>query len=111
MQQRLVRARRSAAPVLEIADVPSRKSHSVILGLGPSLRGTGYGVIRIAKSVHQTLEHGTVFCPATWERSRCFLAKLPRHCGMSWRVITRRFARGRAVLRAEPEFVLAGFAL
>jgi crossover junction endodeoxyribonuclease RuvC len=71
MQQRLVRPRRSAAPVLERAAVPARKTHSVILGLDPSLRGTGYGVIRVAKPGHETLEQGTISCPSTWERSRC----------------------------------------
>jgi crossover junction endodeoxyribonuclease RuvC len=47
----------------------------VILGVDPSLRGTGYGVIRLAKPFPETLAHGTISCPKNWERSRC-LAKI-----------------------------------
>jgi crossover junction endodeoxyribonuclease RuvC len=53
--------------------VRARQSHSIILGVDPSLRGTGYGVIRPAKPFPQTLAHGTVRCPATWEHSRCLV--------------------------------------
>jgi len=47
----------------------------VILGIDPSLRGTGYGVIRAEKSNPVTLAQGTIACPKDWERSRC-LAKI-----------------------------------
>lgn len=43
--------------------------------MDPSLRGTGFGVIRAAKPQPIALAHGTIECPATWERSRC-LAKI-----------------------------------
>ena len=43
----------------------------IILGIDPSLRGTGFGVIRTGKSPPQMLACGTIKCPATWERSRC----------------------------------------
>ena len=66
---------RAAVPVLESSLRPAANSHSVILGIDPSLRGTGYGVIRIAKPHPLTLAHGTISCPADWERSRC-LAKI-----------------------------------
>jgi crossover junction endodeoxyribonuclease RuvC len=46
-----------------------------ILGIDPSLRGTGYGVIRTEKSGFITLAQGTIACPKDWERSRC-LAKI-----------------------------------
>lgn len=76
MQDRLGRPRpRVAAPVLERAMPLAQPAHAVILGLDPSLRGTGFGVIRVAKPVPQTLAHGTISCPAAWERSRC-LAKI-----------------------------------
>lgn len=75
MQQRVNKPRRVAAPVLESASQPSRSTHQVILGLDPSLRGTGYGVIRLAKPVPETLVQGTVTCAPGWERSRC-LAKI-----------------------------------
>ena len=47
----------------------------IILGVDPSLRGTGYGVIRTEKSGFATLAQGTIACPKDWERSRC-LAKI-----------------------------------
>jgi len=51
------------------------KTHEVILGVDPSLRGTGYGIIRILKPHSIALTHGTISIPQTWERSRC-LAKI-----------------------------------
>ncbi|NOS72088.1 MAG: crossover junction endodeoxyribonuclease RuvC [Verrucomicrobia bacterium] len=48
-------------------------SEQVILGIDPSLRGTGFGVIRNTRPHPQTLEHGTISCSATWERSRCLM--------------------------------------
>ncbi len=75
MQQRLSKPRRVASPVLERATTTTRTRHELILGLDPSLRGTGYGVIRLAKPVPQTLTHGTIVCAPGWEHSRC-LAKI-----------------------------------
>ncbi len=54
---------------------PSPAVHQIIFGVDPSLRGTGYGVIKLATPFPETLAHGTISCPATWERSRC-LAKI-----------------------------------
>src|SRR6187399_1445133 len=53
-------------------NIPAR-THEIIIGIDPSLRGTGYGVIRLAKSFPQTLAHGTVSCPQSWEHSRCLV--------------------------------------
>jgi crossover junction endodeoxyribonuclease RuvC len=55
----------------------ARKSSDpkIILGVDPSLRGTGYGIIRLSKPFPETLAHGTISCPKNWERSRC-LAKI-----------------------------------
>lgn len=47
--------------------------HEVILGVDPSLRGTGYGIIRLAKPQPQLLAQGTIKSSPTWERSRCLL--------------------------------------
>jgi crossover junction endodeoxyribonuclease RuvC len=71
MRERLGGRGRAATPVFERRAPAS--AHQVILGLDPSLRGTGYGVIRLAKPFPQTLAHGTVSCPANWERSRCLV--------------------------------------
>jgi crossover junction endodeoxyribonuclease RuvC len=64
---------RRAAGFLTPAPAQGAKTPPVILGVDPSLRGTGYGIIVPGKPFSTTLAHGTVFCPATWERSRCLL--------------------------------------
>jgi crossover junction endodeoxyribonuclease RuvC len=71
MQERMGKPRRTVAPVVEPSQSFSAGGHEIILGLDPSLRGTGYGVIRIAKPYPQTLAHGTISCPPGWEHSRC----------------------------------------
>ena len=48
-----------------------------ILGIDPSLRGTGFGIIRVEKNHFTTLAQGTIACPKDWERSRC-LARISR---------------------------------
>ncbi len=64
---------RMAAPVFETTLRAPANSHCVILGLDPSLRGTGYGVIRLAKPHPLALAHGTISCPMTWPHSRCLV--------------------------------------
>ena len=66
-------SRRSPAPVHAAIAPRSASAHQIILGIDPSLRGTGYGVIQLAKPHPIALAHGTVSCPAGWERSRCLL--------------------------------------
>jgi crossover junction endodeoxyribonuclease RuvC len=76
MKERLgSRAPRSVRPIIEPARSNSAVAHKIILGLDPSLRSTGYGVIQTGKSNPTALVHGTISCPATWLRSRC-LAKI-----------------------------------
>jgi crossover junction endodeoxyribonuclease RuvC len=78
MQQRVGGvSNRAALAVFESSLQPAVNSYGVILGVDPSLRGTGYGVIRLAKPHPVALAHGTISCPAGWERSRC-LAKISR---------------------------------
>jgi crossover junction endodeoxyribonuclease RuvC len=50
-------------------------TRQVILGIDPSVRGTGYGVIRVEKNNLSALAQGTITCPKDWGRSRC-LAKI-----------------------------------
>ena len=59
---------RKAAPV----QATSLKFETV-LGIDPSLRGTGYGIIRVAKPIPRLIAHGTISCPAGWQRSRCLM--------------------------------------
>ncbi len=70
MQKRLD----SAASGSEIA-LGLNKTHSVLLGVDPSLRGTGYGIIRVGPRRDQPslLECGTIKCPPGLLHSRCFL--------------------------------------
>ena len=64
------------AAVLSAAPrIMPRATGQIILGVDPSLRGTGYGVIKLAKPFPETLTHGTIACPTTWPHSRC-LAKI-----------------------------------
>ena len=67
---------RRAAPVLAIT-ARTAPVHSIVLGIDPSVRSTGFGIIRIEKHQATALVHGMVRCPASWERSRC-LAHIAR---------------------------------
>jgi crossover junction endodeoxyribonuclease RuvC len=74
MQERLGGASpRAVSPVFTAALRTVPGTASVILGVDPSLRGTGFGVIRLAKPHPVTLAHGTITCPAGWERSLCLV--------------------------------------
>jgi crossover junction endodeoxyribonuclease RuvC len=76
MQQRLGGAtRRTALPVFAASprSPAPAPAHGVILGVDPSLRGTGYGVIRLARPHPAVLCQGTISCPATWPHSRCLV--------------------------------------
>jgi len=64
---------RTVAPVFESSLRPTANTHCVILGIDPSLRGTGYGVIRLGKPHPLALAHGTIACPPGWEHSRCLV--------------------------------------
>ena len=63
-------ARRVPKPAVEHA-APARSDHSVILGIDPSLRGTGYGVIRDVGRTPELLTQGTVKCAASLTRVQC----------------------------------------
>ncbi len=74
MKERVGGKTRKATPVI----APSQGQNAlkgIILGIDPSLRGTGFGIIQMANPHPRTLTHGTISCPRTWERSRC-LAKI-----------------------------------
>jgi crossover junction endodeoxyribonuclease RuvC len=72
LQERTTGKRRTASPVFERTNAVG-PAHRIILGLDPSLRGTGYGVIRMAKPFPETLAHGTISCPPGWPHSRCLV--------------------------------------
>jgi len=69
-------AGRLASPTIE----------TIILGIDPSLRGTGYGVIRTGRPDFLVLAHGTISCPRDWERSRCLA-----HISQTLREVLRQY--------------------
>jgi len=71
LQNRLSGSRRTAAPVLAPSASASARSTVIILGIDPSLRGTGYGIIRVEKPAPRALAYGKIHCPEGWQRSRC----------------------------------------
>ncbi len=73
MEERLGGIARAPLPTLETGLCRAAGAHQVILGVDPSLRGTGYGTIRLGKPYPRTLTHGTISCPAGWEHSRCLV--------------------------------------
>jgi crossover junction endodeoxyribonuclease RuvC len=75
MKARVKSPRGKAASALEAVPRNVGGAAGVVLGIDPSLRGTGYGVIRMGKGQLQMLVCGTISCPSGWERSRC-LAKI-----------------------------------
>jgi crossover junction endodeoxyribonuclease RuvC len=77
LQARLHGTKRVPSPVLEGSARPASNKVRIVIGIDPSLRGTGYGVIQGAKTSPRALTHGTIKCPAGWERSRC-LAHISR---------------------------------
>lgn len=82
MQARLAPKNRVPKMAASEASAPGTPSgglrHEVLLGLDPSLRGTGYGVIRSTRSGAAWIAQGTIHCPKTHERSRC-LAMIHEH--------------------------------
>lgn len=70
LEERMRRPARRAAPVLDPCLQPAAR-HELLLGLDPSLRGTGYGIVQIEKPHPRSVSHGTISCPPGWERSRC----------------------------------------
>ena len=77
LQARMRGPRRVPAPVLASALRAAPGKARIVIGIDPSLRGTGYGVIQAGKPSPRALAHGTIACPAGWERSRC-LAHIAR---------------------------------
>ena len=75
MQQRLGGKKARVTILPEVSRPGFRAANQIILGIDPSVRGTGYGVIRVEKNNLSALAQGTITCPKDWERSRC-LAKI-----------------------------------
>jgi crossover junction endodeoxyribonuclease RuvC len=85
LKHRVSGARRVPARVFESPAASKAGGHRIILGIDPSLRGTGYGIIRIATPHPEALAHGTIQSPPGRERSRCLL-----HIAQSLREVLRQ---------------------
>ena len=68
MQSRL---KGDIASTSSIATPGKALQDAVILGIDPSLRGTGYGVVHVKRSASTALGFGTIRCSKDWVRSRC----------------------------------------
>ena len=73
MQQRLAKPKRTPAPVLATPRTGPTRVHEVVLGIDPSLRGTGFGILRNTQPRPRLLAQGTIHSPAGWPRSRCLV--------------------------------------
>jgi crossover junction endodeoxyribonuclease RuvC len=73
IQARLSGSKRTPVPVFADSYRAGSDRNQIIIGVDPSLRGTGYGVIQLARPTPRALAHGTIACPAGWERSRCLV--------------------------------------
>lgn len=73
LRSRVSGARQGSTRATEAVLVSKASVHQTILGIDPSLRGTGYGIIRLAKPHPEVLAQGTVKSSPAWERSRCLL--------------------------------------
>ena len=69
LQKRVSGGARKPVPTVP-ASVP-RTTFETVIGIDPSLRGTGYGIIRLTKAAPVLVALGTIACPSGWERSRC----------------------------------------
>lgn len=72
MQDRLngKKSRSASLPAESLSRQPAGKTQ-IILGIDPSLRGTGYAIIQTNAGQPISLAHGTISCPKDWARSRC----------------------------------------
>jgi crossover junction endodeoxyribonuclease RuvC len=77
---------RGVATAFESTPVRNASRHAIILGLDPSLRGTGYGVIEAGRAGARSLMHGTISCPGDWPHSRCLA-----HISQTIRDVIRQF--------------------
>jgi len=70
IEERL-RGRKSRAAESPVRSSAKAAGPQVLLGIDPSLRGTGYGILVLNRGAAMTPAHGTIKCPPKWEGSRC----------------------------------------
>ncbi|MFO1460046.1 MAG: crossover junction endodeoxyribonuclease RuvC [Verrucomicrobiota bacterium] len=62
---------RRIAPAAESSTAVGPLSFHRLIGIDPSLRGTGLGVLAVDRGRLTALHQETVKCPASWLRTRC----------------------------------------
>ena len=80
------RKTRVSAPAIATAVLTPAGAPKVILGIDPSLRGTGYGIIEVRRAQTKALTHGTISCPNDWPHSRCLA-----HIAETLRALLRKY--------------------
>jgi crossover junction endodeoxyribonuclease RuvC len=94
MKSRVSGARHTPSSVFEPSQAQGPTlSRQVILGIDPSLRGTGYGVLQVDRKQSRVLAQGTIKASPSWERSRCLV-----QITNALRDIIRRFRPGVCVV-------------
>lgn len=73
MKDRLGGRAKIASPVLESGLNRPVAAQGIILGVDPSLRGTGYGVVQTSRPGLRALAYGRISCAAGWPHSRCLV--------------------------------------
>ena len=72
MQQRVSRPKGAPAPIFSSPPANAGRDR-IVLGIDPSLRGTGYGVIRAGRGQPMALAFGVIPCSPGWPRSQCLV--------------------------------------
>lgn len=62
---------RTPEPIGQTVNVKQGSSHRVVLGIDPSLRGTGWGIIRLERGQLRALGWGTLKCSPSLPRTQC----------------------------------------
>ncbi len=74
LSERLTARKEESAPNPTQPSAPRIDSPVRIIGIDPSLRGTGFGVIRAHGQQMEYVDGGTIVCPRKWAHSKCLLA-------------------------------------
>lgn len=73
----LCKKKNTSSPDEDILERPgllkTKIDNAIIIGIDPSLRGTGFGIIEVCGQDLKWLACGTIACSKDWDRSRCIL--------------------------------------